>query len=296
MHRLMFPSVLLLLSLVATLQAAEPTVAALEGIGAEVTQSGGVVTGLKADCTGFGDEQYRLIGQAKSLKSLTLSGPDLTDENLAALAGLSQLEMILVNGGKITDAGMKHFTAFPKLKQLSLFHFSRGVEAFTGSGFVELRGLPELRRLTHAGATTGDQAMEAIAQLTQLESYSQWHNLESPQGWVYLTRMPNLKSLRIGQRLPARGHDLTPTLDGAALKTIARIQPLETLSLMEARLSYDDLAVLKSLPNLKLLSVKSVDTPAADVERLRELLPNVRIDWEPLSEADAELLTKKLKI
>ncbi len=276
---------------------AEPDASALQNIGAEVKQVGGAITELKADCDKFSEAEYRLIGRVTTLKSLSLSGRALRDNDLAALAGLTQLESILLNGTELSDDGYRHFAAFQQLKRLSLFHPSRDCKDFTGAGLAHLKALPKLERLTFAGATAGDEAFEAVGQLTQLKEFSQWHNWESPNAIKHLLKLPNLTALKIGQRLPGRGRPPTPSFDDATLKTIAQMKTLERLDLQEARLSYEGLAQLKQLPKLRELYAKWVETPSQDVDRLRRLLPNVKIDWEPLSDADREtLLVQKLKL
>jgi len=279
------------------LSAAEPTVAALEKLGAQVRQSGGEIVDIKADCDKLGDDGYRLIGQATSLKSLSLSGKAMSDDQLAMLSGLTNLESILLNGTELSDDGYRHFAAFPQLKRLSLFHPSRNVENFTGAGLAHLKALPNLERLTFAGATAGDAAFKAVAEIQQLKEFSQWHNLETAAAIGHLTELPNLRALKIGQRLPSRGRPLTASFDDATLAVIARMKTLEKLDLQEARLTLAGLKHLQSLPHLRELKLQWVDVPAADVEQLRKLLPNVKLNWEPMTDEEREsLLTKKLKL
>ncbi len=274
-----------------------PTTAELEKLGATVREAGGQIVDLRADCDKLGDDGYRLIGKVTSLKSLSLSGKTMSDNQLAMLSGLTNLESILLNGTELSDDGYRHFAAFPKLKRLSLFHPSRNVENFTGAGLAHLKALPNLERLTFAGATAGDAAFQAVAEIQQLKEFSQWHNLESPQAIEHLTKLPNLRVLKIGQRLPSRGRPLTPSLDDATLTVIAGMKTLEKLDLQEARLSLAGLKHLQSLPNLRELKFQWVDVPAADVEQLRKLLPSVKLNWEPMTDEEREsTLTKKLKL
>ena len=276
---------------------AGPTTAELEKLGATVREAGGEIVEIKADCDKLGEDGYRLIGKVTSLTSLSLSGKAMSDDQLAMLSGLTNLESILLNGTELTDDGYRHFAAFPKLKRLSLFHPSRNVESFTGAGLAHLKALPNLERLTFAGATAGDAAFKAVAEIQQLKEFSQWHNLESPQAIEHLTKLPNLRALKIGQRLPSRDRPLTPSFDDATLSVIARMKTLEKLDLQEARLTLTGLKHLKSLPKLHELKLQWVDVPATDVEQLRKLLPNVKLNWEPMTDEEREsTLTKKLKL
>jgi hypothetical protein len=297
MQTLPFLLLSFILLLPRVVSAATPTGEALQQLGAQVRLSGGEIVEIKADCDKLGDAGYRLIGQVTSLQSLSLSGKAMSDDQLAQLSSLTSLESILLNGTQLSDAGYRHFAAFPKLKRLSLFHPSRDVRNFTGAGLAHLKSLPNLERLTFAGATAGDVAFEGVAEIRQLKEFSQWHNLESPQAIEHLTKLPHLRALKIGQRLPARGRPLTPSFDDATLAVIAQMKTLEKLDLQEARLTLAGLKQLQSLPQLQELKVQWVDTPPADIEQLRQLLPNVKITWQPITDEEREsLLTKKLKL
>ena len=68
--------------------------ATLTDLGAQVTHTDGVVTKvIFKDCSKLGDAEFRLIGQLKELKSLTLycQCKGLTDETLPHLASLTNL-------------------------------------------------------------------------------------------------------------------------------------------------------------------------------------------------------------
>ena len=278
-------------------RAAETDRDALRAIGATLKESGGVITDIRVDCTEFKDAQYELIASVTTLRSISISGKPMLDKHLELLTGLTELESILLNGTQLTDDGYRHFAAFKKLCTLSLFHPSRDCEGFTGSGLAHLKALPDLERLTFAGATAGNEAFAAVGQLTQLREFRQWHNWESPDGIKHLLNLKNLKSLKIGQRLPGRGRLLTPSFDDKTLAIIAQMQSLELVDLQEARLTYDGLVQLRTLPKLKQIKLKWIDVSKADIENLRTALPNVTIDWEELSEADNKAtLSKKLKL
>lgn len=287
---------LLLLVCPAVLLAAEPDRAALEKINAKVQDRNGEIYGLSVTCDGYTDQEYALIGQLTSLKSISISGKELSDHQLEMLSGLKQLESFMINGSQLTDDGYRHFAAFPKLKKLSIFHPSRNLKEFNGSGLAHLKELPELEALTFAGATAGNEALEAVAQIDGLQSFREWHNTETSEGLKQLAKLKNLKSVRLGQRLPSWGKNTPASFDGATLDILAKIPSLESIELTEARLDYDAVAKLKALPNLKTLKINQVDISEGDVEKLKAAMPGVKIDFEPLTSEQAEMLSKKLKL
>jgi hypothetical protein len=274
-----------------------PGLQRLREIGATIKKDDGLVVDLKIDCNDLTDTDYELIAGIKTLKSISISGKPMFDRHLELLAGLSELEAFQINGTQLTDDGYRHFAAFQKLRRLSLFHPSRDVEAFSGSGLIHLKGLPNLKRLTFAGATAGDDAFKAVGELTQLEEFSQWHNWESASAIKHLAGLHRLKTLKMGQRLPGRGTLRPPSLDNATLAEIAKMQSLETVDLQEARLTYAGLVQLKSLPKLRTIKLKWVDVSESEIAKLRKEMPTIAIQWEPLTDDEEQsLLVKKLKL
>lgn len=291
------PLLALLVTASLTTVSAQPSVPELQKLGGKIREEKGLVVELTVETDTFTEADYRLIGQCTGLKKLTLNGKTLTDITLPLLAGLTNLEELSTNQSTLTDEGYRHFAALQNLKVLHLWHPSWGLETFTGSGIAHLKALPKLERLTFAGSTAGDEALSAVGQLTQLKSFQTWHSAQTQAGNLALTKLPNLTSLKIGQRLPKGGATSPPSFDGSTIPTLAKISSLETLELFEARLTFDDLVPLKDLPKLKKLSIHTTDIPETDVEKLRGVLPGVEIVFKPLTaEEAAATLVKKLKL
>ena len=250
----------------------------------------GVVTKVFfKDCSKLGDAEFRLIGQIKDLKSLTLYGQckGLTDETLPHLSGLTKLEELGTDGIQVSDAGLAKLTALTSLRSLSFFHPSFGMKGFDGSGFAALKALPNLERLTIAGTPFDDKGMAAIAEIKQLHDFRTWHTYQTQAGNEWLVKLPELKSLWLGQRLRRYdGGSNAVSLDAATFDVLTKLKTLESLTLDEARLSLAALLRLKELPRLKKLELRRIDISAADVEALRTLLPAVAIDWKPLTDEE----------
>ena len=272
-------------------------VAVLQKLGAKVTEAGGVVTQVQVKCDAFTEADFRTLGSVTTIKNLTISGKTITDETLALLTGLVELEQLSTDGIQLTDAGCKHFAAFQNLKSLAFFHPAFRSKDFTGSGLAELKALPKLERLTFAGSTAGDVAMEAIGQLTQLKEFRTWHTAQTQAGNEHLLKLTKLTALRMGQRLPEWGKDSPVSFDESTIGMIAQIKTLESLELTEARLSAKIIPQLQALPKLAKLKIETVDISAADVEAIKAALPKCKIDWKPMSDAEKEAtLGKKLRL
>lgn len=271
--------------------------AALTKLGAKVTETAGAVTRVQVKCDAFTTEDFRTLGSYTTIQDLTISGKTITDETFALLTGLTQLERLSTDGMQLTDEGYKHLTAFTKLKSLSLFHPAFRNAGFTGRGLAQLKALPQLEKLTFAGTTTGDVAMGAIGQLTQLKELRTWHTAQTQAGNAHLLKLPHLVSLRIGQRLPEWGKDSPASFDESTLATLAQIKTLQTLELTEARLTAAILPHLQALPELKKLKIEMTAISDADLAKLKEGLPRYQIDHKPMTTVEEEaLLVKKLRL
>ena len=100
----------------------------------------------------------------------------------------------------------------------------------------------------------------------------------------------------LGQSLQPYDNSSNPlSLTEATLDVLVELKSLETLQLSQARYTADALARLKALPNLKRLELNQIDIPADDVAKLKAALPNVTVDWKPLSDEDRAKLDKFLK-
>ena len=65
-------------------------VEALKKLGAQVTETRGVITQVQVKCDAFTEADYRTLGEFKAIKTLSLgSGKTLTDDALALLTGLT---------------------------------------------------------------------------------------------------------------------------------------------------------------------------------------------------------------
>ena len=289
----MKPILCLLLSATITL-AADAEV--LRKLGAKVTETGGIVIQVNVKCDAFTEADFKTLGSFTTIKDLTLSGKTITDSTLALLTGLTELERLSSDGIQLTDAGFQHFAAFQKLKSLSFFHPAFRSKEFTGSGLAALKALPKLEKLTFAGSTAGDVAMEAIGQLTQVKEFRTWHTAQTQAGNAPLAKL-SLTSLRIGQRLPEWGKDAPASFDESTMSLIAQIKTLEALELTEARLTAKIIPHLQALPKLTKLKIETVEISTADVEAIRAALPNCQVDFKPMTDAEKEsLLVKKLRL
>jgi len=269
----------------------------LQALGGKVTLKDGIATQLTFnECSKLGEPEFKAIGQLKRLKSLTLYNNcrGLDDTSLLYIAGLTELESLGTDRINVTDEGLKPLAQLKNLRTASFFHTSFGKPGFTGVGFGYLKECPKLEKMTVAGISMGDEGFAAIATITQLKDFSTWHTYQTEAGNDHIAKLTNLKSLRIGQRLP-RGGAKPVSLSDASLPKFTKLTSLETLRIGEARFTPAGLKVLKTLPKLKLLNLWETEITEADVEKVRKDFPNVKVEWQPLTEEQRKRLENYLK-
>jgi hypothetical protein len=278
----MAAGVLLLCAIVATPTRADDTETSkkLKERGIDVTITKGIATAVEVkDGAKLKNEDFLEITRFTALKSLSLN-MCLTDERLAQMTALTDLERLSTNGAQITDDGLKPLAKLKKLQTIAFFHPGK---SFSGSGLAHLAELPKLENLTVAGSLAfNDEGMAAVAKLSELKVFRTWHAGSTNEGVKKLTALKNLKSLWLGQRLtykpPASPNDET-------ISILAELKSLESLQLDEARFSFTALQQLKQLPALKKLTLGGIAIPKDEVERLKKELPMVKIDWTEPNEA-----------
>lgn len=270
-----------------------------ERMGAKVLVVHDVIVRIELfNSANLGMEEFGMIGSQTSLKWLTLHGNcrGLTDKSLALLSDLHKIEEMSTDGIQVTDEGLAQFTNFKKAKLLMFFHTSLGMRGFDGRGFAALKELPQLTRLTIGGSPFNDRGMEAVAEIKQIEDFRTGHTYQTQAGNQWLTKMPNLKALWLGQRLPKNNGGPNPvSLNDATFDVLTQLTKLEKLTLEEARLSLDSLCRLRELPELKKLVLRFVEVPDMDLKKLKAALPGVEIEAKPMTNEELTKLRGLLK-
>lgn len=287
----------------------------LTALGGQVTQDNGVVTGvrfedlmkqgsqedLKRQFAAYDQKQLHdvpalakvqevleLVSQLPNLKRLALSKCPIRDEQMPLITGLKKLEHLHLEATLISDDAYKQIAQLTELRSLALYHPALQRVEFTGKGLAALKTLPNLERVIYAGmvparsadASTYDDGIKAIGELTQLKEYQTWHTYQSEAGNAALLNLKQLKAVNLGGWLSR-----PPSVTDQTLVTLAQLKGLESITLSEARISLDAFKELRNLPALKTLKINNVDIPGGTIEALREMLPGVTVTWQPASES-----------
>jgi Leucine-rich repeat (LRR) protein len=105
------------------------------------------------------------LTQLKRLKAPSDKCP--SDETFASLAGLTQLEELVLNHGDLTDACADTLAKFTQLKILWL----SSNDEFSDAGLAKLRGLTQLETLALDGTQISDASLPILKSFAALKTF-----------------------------------------------------------------------------------------------------------------------------
>lgn len=144
-------------------------------------------TGKHIDLYDLDDESAAAIGDFPRLRELSLHYTKITDQGLADLCELSQLELLVVSSPRITSASFEPVSRLKRLRHLGTWAWkiedadfamlqdapqltSLGlVTPLTNASVVELCKLKQLKRLNLDGDKITDESLAHLRQLPKLE-------------------------------------------------------------------------------------------------------------------------------
>lgn len=254
----------------------------------------------------IGDDYFRTVVGARHLTHETIPyvrdlpqlggfvnlDPNVRDEDLLLLARATKLQGLNLscNKSELTDAGLQNLRGLANLEQLWLG------DKMTGVGLTHLRELPNLRSVACEGATAA--GLEQAAALPALEELVLYNCLA--------IRDDDLASLAGARRLKRLSLHLIAITD-AGLARLESVSQLESLSLCGLPITDAGLERLAHLPHLKhlaiyqgpLLAAPDFKGPPPTAEGLRHLaslpeLETLTLEGFPLSDAELERLRQDL--
>lgn len=264
----------------------------MEQLGGKVTVKEGRIVGVEfRNSSRIGPREWAIIGSLKDLTKLTVHGQakGLNDSTVRYLTKLEKLESLSTDGAQLTDKGLSEISRMKNLKSVSFFHLSFRMKGFTGKGFQAWQDMPNLQKLTVAGMSMGDEGFEAISGITTLTDFRTWHTHRTEASNALIAKLPKLKSLRVGQRLPYE-QNAPLSLSDVSIPALAAIPTLERLEIGEAELSVNALKQFSKSPSLKQLKVYNTYLKEADIAELQKALPNVKIQFDKPTDSQRKKL------
>jgi len=163
----------------------------------EDTESGAVLE-IDIHDTAFGDHDAVHLGDFPRLQRLFLANTRVTNDALANVRGLTNLEWLDVAGAQVTSDGLQNLRGLTNLQWLSLAR-----TRVSDSGLAHLSRLARLQALDLEGTPVTNAGLLHLAQLTRLERLNVSNTQVTDAGVASLQRA--LPKLAIRHGNPAQG-------------------------------------------------------------------------------------------
>ncbi len=117
----------------------------------------------------------------------------ITDDDLRALAGQTELQVLILGDTRISDAGLVHLQGLTNLQRLDL-----GTTDITDAGLAHLKGLTRLARLELYRTTIGDAGLAHLSGLRELRVLGLEGTRVTSAGLEHLQGLTRLEALNLG--------------------------------------------------------------------------------------------------
>lgn len=187
---------------------------------------------------------------------MSLSLPNATDENLAALKDRQDLRELVLVHSRVTDAGLVHLKALQRLQSLDL-----SFAQVTDAGLAHLKEMKGLRALNLRETKVTDAGLASLGDMRGLRALY----LEVPQ--MTDAGLVHLKQLKALQTLDLKGSQVTD----AGLAHLKEMKGLQSLDLSYTRVTDAGLAELKDMTGLRTLDLARTRVTEAGFVYLKDL-------------------------
>jgi len=217
----------------------------------------------KNGATTVDDGGMESLGKLTSLVALPLDFLWVSEEGLAKLAGLKNLQELYLAGTLAGDEAMETLSQFPQLKRLRISQTS-----VTGMGLSHLVPLKKLVDLDLSeNSQLDDRGLASLAEMKQLTKLNLWRVAMSDAGAAHLARLTNLRWLNL---------DNTQLTD-EGLTHLSAMSQLTFLHLGSTAVSDDGLSQLVGLKKLKDLKITRTAVTEAGAAALQKKMPSTAI-------------------
>jgi Leucine-rich repeat (LRR) protein len=227
------------------------------------------------------------------LELLVLVGTDVTDAGLAAVSELPNLKCFAARGLPLGDAGLCQLVANRNLRSVYVCGTTDFWPSWEARDIVaklvtfsdrdavgDERG--GLKRLFLHETRITEEGLACLAELSSLERLSLLGNNVGDAGMAHLRQLRALTSLNLNRtRLSDRG-----------LSEVARISTLENLHLENTQVTDEGLQAIKALSRLRRLSLGGSKTTPPGVERFRSGMRSCSVSERPRKLREIDLVRR----
>jgi len=148
------------------------------------------------------DRGSEVLGRLLHLRILWLPDTSISDETLAHLTGLTNLEWIDLSGTNVEGHGLTHLAGLTRLKMLDL-----GRTPLNDSHLHLISQFPRLLLLRLGKSEITDAGLPVLGKMAQLERLFLYPSEITDDGLVHLQTLINLKELDIGPNISKAAAD-----------------------------------------------------------------------------------------
>ncbi len=197
-----------------------------------------------------------------------------TDEDVARLRGMTELQRLALRKTAVTDAGLIYLKDFPELQGLSI-----ASPFITDAGIAHLEGLTSLEVLAIEGRQFGNASLAYLRGMKNLERLWITDARIDAAGFKCLEGLTKIQSLRLSSR----------TADGSVLRHIKNWVGLTELQLNGVNLDDEDLKHIEHLTELTVLDLSSTKLKGPGLACLRNMAKLEELDLYFVRVADESL-------
>jgi hypothetical protein len=219
-----------------------------------------------SDCE-FTDAGLSLLSGLTNLEQLNLASsfgdsPQIKGPGLAALAGMTKLQVLVLDKNLVDDAALEHLKNLKALRELYLEQ-----TRVVGPGLKHLQGLGSLTFLSLNETKVTDAGMEALQGISSLEVLNLHGAFINGEGIKHLRGLKKLATLNLGDT----------AVSDAALANLAGLSALKHLILERTQVSDSGLESLQALKGLKRVALMGTKVTKPGADKLKAALPGVEV-------------------
>lgn len=213
--------------------------------------------------TGISESGLLHLNSLPNLIALDLENTSVSDAALERIPDLTRLEVLRLGGTLIGDDGLRHLASLNLLKELSLSH-----TAITNRALVVVGRCADLEQLELEQTNVDDDGLSQLIGLAKLQVLNLTGCVHvSNRGVGFLAQCRGLQKLYLGRT----------SIDDKGISSLQALTSLKQLWLDHTTVSASSLRDLGLLSSLEWLSLVGTRFSPADVNRLRQQLPNCRM-------------------
>lgn len=175
------------------------------------------------------------------LEDLSLSGCEISDEDLKYLWTLTHLKVIDLSQTNVTGSGLQYLAKCPQLKYLDLSYNKH----LSDVALDNMKYFPDLRFLDIVGTSIGDDGFQHVAKLKKLESISFGDTRVTDRGMVALSNLSELSEVSFWR----------DNVTDVGMQYLAGCKKLSSLYIEGTKITDKSLPIFIKMPALEMLNV-----------------------------------------